>query len=96
MVEWDGFLFRYVFGSTEMKHWIGCEISRRYADYVILSGLDKDISELEIVNASRNATDERIVHVFLLRVAANQQNGIAFVDALLREIAYRMSPKIHG
>lgn len=75
-----------------MKHWIGCEISRRYADYVILSGLDKDISELEIVNA----TDGRIVHVFLLRVAANQQNGIAFVDALLREIAYRMSPKIHG
>ncbi|KAL5982312.1 hypothetical protein ACLOJK_016383 [Asimina triloba] len=73
---------------------VHCEIGRKYMDCAIISGLDKDVSEPEIVCALRNATKRRIMDVHLLRgEPVNQPSGGVQADALLRLIAPFMPNK---
>ncbi|XP_058087476.1 ATP-dependent RNA helicase DEAH11, chloroplastic-like [Magnolia sinica] len=73
---------------------VRCEISKKYEDCFVICRLGREITEQEISDALRNATNRRIIDVFLLRgEAVNQPSGIACEDALLREIAPFMPSK---
>ncbi|KAA8545630.1 hypothetical protein F0562_020414 [Nyssa sinensis] len=67
---------------------VKCEISTKSSDCVVIRGLDREISEPEILEALRMATDRRIVDLFLVRGAAVEDPPCgACEDALLKEIA---------
>ncbi|KAH0996124.1 hypothetical protein GBA52_019988 [Prunus armeniaca] len=67
---------------------VRCETSKRSMDSVVISGLEKDLSEAEILDVLRTATSRRILDFFLLRGDAveNPPCG-ACEDALLKEIS---------
>ncbi|KAK9110756.1 hypothetical protein Sjap_018816 [Stephania japonica] len=67
---------------------VNCEISNRYEDSVVISGLDRDLSEPEMHDAVRTATNRRIVDFFIMRGAAVvDPTSAACGESLLREIA---------
>ncbi|XP_058096941.1 ATP-dependent RNA helicase DEAH11, chloroplastic-like isoform X2 [Magnolia sinica] len=73
---------------------VRCEIGKKYMDCAIISGLDKDVLETEILQALRNATKRRIIDVYLLRgEPVSQPAGGVCADALLRLIAPFMPSK---
>lgn len=78
--------------------YLRCEGSAKYMDSVVISGLDKELSEAEILDELRTATNRRIFDFFLVRGDAvkNPSCG-ACEEALLREISPFMSKtKPHG
>ncbi|KAL8151900.1 hypothetical protein V2J09_021708 [Rumex salicifolius] len=65
-----------------------CERSSRCADSIMISGIDKGLSEIEVLNALRAATNRRILDFFLVRgdaVVANPPCR-SCEEALSREI----------
>ncbi|XP_010254674.1 PREDICTED: ATP-dependent RNA helicase DEAH11, chloroplastic-like [Nelumbo nucifera] len=75
--------------------YVHCEISNKYMDCVVISGLDKEVSESEIFDVLRTATHGRILDVFLLRGdAVESLSYTACEEALLREIAPFMPSNI--
>ncbi|RVW57564.1 ATP-dependent RNA helicase DEAH12, chloroplastic [Vitis vinifera] len=72
--------------------YLRCEGSAKYMDSVVISGLDKELSEAEILDELRTATNRRIFDFFLVRGDAvkNPSCG-ACEEALLREISPFMS-----
>ncbi|KAL6957817.1 RNA helicase [Sarracenia purpurea var. burkii] len=75
-----------------------CEASIKYPDSVVISGLDKGLSEAEILDVLSIAADRKILDFFLVRgeAVANPPCG-ACEAALLREI-FPFMPKraLHG
>ncbi|KAF8404659.1 hypothetical protein HHK36_009547 [Tetracentron sinense] len=73
---------------------VNCENSTKYTDAVVISGLDRETSEPEILDALLTATNRRILDVFLVRGdAVNNPPHVACEEALLREIAPFMPNK---
>ncbi|KAI4345277.1 hypothetical protein L6164_012414 [Bauhinia variegata] len=77
-----------------------CEASKRYSDSVVIAGLDKELSEGEILDVLRTATKRRILDFFLVRGEAvgNPPCGTC-EEALLKEISPFMpktSPHINS
>ncbi|KAI4317301.1 hypothetical protein L6164_025181 [Bauhinia variegata] len=76
------------------KH-VRCEASRRSPDSVAISGLDKELSEAEILDVLRAATNRRILDFFLVRGEAVENPPCSTCEeALLKEICPIM-PKIN-
>uniref|UniRef100_A0A5B7A9E1 RNA helicase n=1 Tax=Davidia involucrata TaxID=16924 RepID=A0A5B7A9E1_DAVIN len=65
-----------------------CEASIKYMDNVVIGGLDRELSEAEILDILRTATNRKILDFFLVRGGAveNPPCG-ACEEALLREIS---------
>ncbi|XP_059624219.1 ATP-dependent RNA helicase DEAH11, chloroplastic-like [Cornus florida] len=65
------------------------EASNKYTDSVVISGLDKDLSEAEILNVLRTATPRKILDLFLVRGNAieNPLSCDACEEAILRLIS---------
>ncbi|XP_057496090.1 ATP-dependent RNA helicase DEAH11, chloroplastic-like [Actinidia eriantha] len=62
--------------------------SIKYADSVVISGLDRGLSEAEILDALRTATDRKILDFFLVRGDAVENPPCrSCEEALLREIS---------
>ncbi|XP_043712834.1 ATP-dependent RNA helicase DEAH12, chloroplastic-like [Telopea speciosissima] len=72
---------------------VRCELGKKYMDSVVMNGLDKEISEQEILDILRTVTDKRILDVFLIRGDAVTNLPSACEEALLREIAPFMPMK---
>ncbi|KAA8546766.1 hypothetical protein F0562_003195 [Nyssa sinensis] len=70
-----------------------CEASVKYNDSVVISGLDRELSEAEILDILTTATNRKILDFFLVRGGAveNPPCGVC-EEALLREIS-RFMPK---
>ncbi|KAK4840491.1 hypothetical protein QYF36_010129 [Acer negundo] len=74
------------------KH-VRCEISRKFEDSIVINGLDKHVSEDEILDVLRKATRRRILDFFLVRGDAVENPPCdTCEEALLREIS-RFMPK---
>ncbi|KAJ4963552.1 hypothetical protein NE237_023491 [Protea cynaroides] len=72
---------------------VRCELSKKHMNSIIMNGLDKEISEQEILEILRTVTDRRILDVFLIRGNAVTNLPSACEEALLREIAPFMPMK---
>ncbi|XAR73444.1 RNA helicase [Bertholletia excelsa] len=78
------------------KH-IRCEPSVKSPDSVVIGALDKGLSEAEILNVLRTATDRKILDFFLVRGDAVENPPCnACEEALLREISPFMPKGNHG
>ena len=78
--------------------YLRCESSAKYMDSVVIGGLDKELSEAEILDELKTATNRRILDFFLVRGdAVDTPSCGACEEALLREISPFMSKtKSHG
>ncbi|CAJ1854787.1 unnamed protein product [Sphenostylis stenocarpa] len=73
--------------------YVRCDVGIKSMDSVVISGLDKELSEAEILNVLRTATNRRILDFFLVRGnAAENPPCRALEEALLKEI-YPSLPK---
>ncbi|XP_043708629.1 ATP-dependent RNA helicase DEAH11, chloroplastic-like [Telopea speciosissima] len=70
-----------------------CERSNKNMDSIVMSGLDKGISEQEIFETLSTVTDRRILDVFLVRGDPVSNLPSACEEAILREIAPFMPTK---
>lgn len=87
------FLVKDFFDLAIGGRYVRCEIGRRSMDAVVISGLDKELSEDEILGELRKVTTRRIRDLFLVRGDAVECPQFdAFEEALLREIS-RFMPK---
>lgn len=76
--------------------YVRCDASKKSADSVVISGLDKDLSEAEIFDVLKGATSKRILDHFLLRGdAVESPNFDVCGETLLKEIAPFMPKKNH-
>lgn len=67
---------------------VRCEAGRKSADCVVVNGIDKELSEIEVLDALRAATKRRILDFFLPRGdAVEDQPCGRCEEALLKEIA---------
>ncbi|KAK9285234.1 hypothetical protein L1049_024423 [Liquidambar formosana] len=67
---------------------VRCEISRKNTAGVVIGGLDKELSEAEILDTLRTFTDRRILDFFLVRGDAVENPPCGSCEeALLREIS---------
>lgn len=70
---------------------IRCERSAKYFDSVVISGIDKEASEPEVLQVLRSATDRRILDFFLIRGGAVEDPSCrACEEVLFREISVFM------
>ncbi|GAB4848760.1 hypothetical protein Ancab_003487 [Ancistrocladus abbreviatus] len=80
--------------------YVRCEVSMKHSDNVVISGIDKEVAENEILDTLRNATDHRILDFFLVRGdAVDDLPCNACEEALFREISLFMpkgSPQINN
>lgn len=81
------------------ERYVRCEASTKYSDSVVISGIDREASEHEVLHALRNATTCRILDFFLVRGdAVDNPPCRACEEALFREISVFMpkgSPQIN-
>ncbi|CAO2828283.1 unnamed protein product [Amaranthus hypochondriacus] len=81
------------------ERFIRCERSTRHFDSLLISGIDKEVSEAEILRVLRSATDRRILDFFLFRGdAVDDQTTHACEEVLFKEISVFMpkgSPQIN-
>lgn len=74
--------------------YVRSEANKRSADSVVISGLDKELSEAEILDALRGATSRRILDFFLVRGDAVESPTFDVCgETLLKEIAPFMPKK---
>lgn len=67
---------------------VRCEVSRRNDDSVVILGIDKELSEAEILDEVKIATQRRILDFFLVRGDAAENLPCASCEeALVREIS---------
>ncbi|GLU20518.1 hypothetical protein SLE2022_367120 [Rubroshorea leprosula] len=67
---------------------VRCEVGRKSSDSVVISGIDKELSETEVFDVLRTATKRRVLDFFLVRGdAVEDQPCSRYEEALLREIA---------
>ncbi|KAH7866605.1 hypothetical protein Vadar_022662 [Vaccinium darrowii] len=77
-----------LFGLLIGEKFVHCAASRKYPDSVEISGLDSGLSEAEISDVLRAATDRKILDFFLLRGEAVENPPCsACEEALLRELS---------
>ncbi|XP_044469788.1 ATP-dependent RNA helicase DEAH12, chloroplastic-like [Mangifera indica] len=70
---------------------IRCEVSRKCMDSVVISGLDKELSEDEVLDELRKVTERRFLDFFLVRGASVECPPCDVLEeALLREISHFM------
>ncbi|GKV23473.1 hypothetical protein SLEP1_g33189 [Rubroshorea leprosula] len=75
--------FNLVIGRKPVR----CERGRKYLDSVVISGIDKELSESEVLDVLRNATKRRIMDFFLVRGdSVEDKPSGRYEEALLREI----------
>ncbi|KAF5458208.1 hypothetical protein F2P56_022257 [Juglans regia] len=73
---------------------VRCEPSSKSADGVVINGIDKELSEAEVFEILRSATNRRILDFFLVRgVAVENPPSSACEEALLKEISHFMPKK---
>lgn len=74
--------------------YVRCEASKRYVDSIVISGIDKELSEAEILDVLRTATSRRILDFFLVRGDAVENPPCSTCEeALLKEISPFMPKK---
>ncbi|TKY47680.1 ATP-dependent RNA helicase DHX8/PRP22 [Spatholobus suberectus] len=67
--------------------YVRCEIGNRSRDSILINGLDKELSEAEILDVLRTATSRRILDFFLVRGdAVNNPPCSVCEEALLKDI----------
>ncbi|KMT08595.1 hypothetical protein BVRB_6g138750 [Beta vulgaris subsp. vulgaris] len=70
------------------ERYVRCEASAKYLNSVVISGIDKEASEPEILRALRSATDRKILDFFLVRGDAVEDPACrACEEALFKEIS---------
>nr|GMC59608.1 ATP-dependent RNA helicase DEAH11, chloroplastic-like [Ipomoea batatas] len=75
---------------------VRCEPSTSFPDRVVITGIDKDISETEISEAINELTDRTILSLFLVRGNPVENPPlVACEEALLREISSLMPKRTH-
>jgi len=68
--------------------YVRCKASNKSTDGVVISGIDKEISEAEIFEILRSATNRRILDLFLVRGEAVENPPCSSCEeALLKEIS---------
>ncbi|CAK9169698.1 unnamed protein product [Ilex paraguariensis] len=68
--------------------YLRCEVSKKYNDSVVVYGLDRELSEAEIFEVLRTATNRNIKDFFLVRgEAVDKPPHDACEEALLKEIS---------
>ncbi|PON47362.1 TNF receptor-associated factor [Trema orientale] len=76
--------------------YIRCEASKKTMDSVVISSLDKELSEAEILDVLRRATSRRILDFFLVRGEAVEHPPFGVCEeALLKTIAPFMPKNNH-
>ncbi|RZB73200.1 ATP-dependent RNA helicase DEAH12, chloroplastic-like [Glycine soja] len=87
------YILRDFYNLAVGGRYVRCEIGKKSIDSVVINGLDKELSEAEIVDVLRTATSRRILDFFLVRGdAAGNPPCSALEEALLKEI-YPFLPK---
>ncbi|XP_019185180.1 PREDICTED: ATP-dependent RNA helicase DEAH11, chloroplastic-like [Ipomoea nil] len=75
---------------------VWCEPSTWSSDRVVITGIDKDISETEISEAINELTERKILSLFIVRgTPVENPPLLACEEALLREISSLMPKRIH-
>lgn len=73
---------------------VRCEVSRKYLDNLLIMGIDKSLSEGEVVDVLRSATQRRVLDFFLVRGDVVENPPIrSCEEALTREISAFMPRK---
>ncbi|KAK4356285.1 hypothetical protein RND71_025256 [Anisodus tanguticus] len=72
---------------------ICCEPCNMYHDSVVITGLDRDVSETEILEVLRAATNRKILKFILLRENVENNPSVATCEEVLRKEIYRFMPK---
>ncbi|PHU16776.1 hypothetical protein BC332_12471 [Capsicum chinense] len=67
--------------------------SNRYADSIVISGLNTDLSEPEIIEVLRGKTDRKILDFFLVRGTAVEDPPVAACEEALRREISPFMPK---
>jgi len=92
IVKCNGFdVYRMVDNLSDLligEKFVHCAANPEYPDSVVISGLDRGLSEAEISDVLRAATDRKILDFFLLRGEAVENPPCsACEEALLRELS---------
>lgn len=83
-----GFLLRDFYNLVIGGKYVRCKASNKSTDGVVVSGIDKEISEAEIFEILRSATNRRILDLFLVRGDAVENPPCSSCEeALLKEIS---------
>lgn len=81
------FILRDFYNLAIGGRYVRCEISRKSADSIMINGLDRELSEAEILDVLRTATTRRILDFFLVRGdAVGNPPCSTCEEALLKEI----------
>ena len=76
--------------------YVRCEASKKTMDSLVISGLDKNLSEAEILDVLRRATSRRVLDFFLVRGEAIESPLFNVCEeALLKKIATLMPKNNH-
>lgn len=76
-----------------VKKIICWEASNKYHDNIVITGLDRDIAEIEILEVLRTATNRRILDFFLVRGDSIEIPSIATCEEALRKEISPFMPK---
>ncbi|XP_027335106.1 ATP-dependent RNA helicase DEAH12, chloroplastic-like [Abrus precatorius] len=88
------FILRDFYNLAVGGRYVRCEIGKKSMDSIVVSGLDKELSEAEILDALRTATSRRILDFFLVRGdAVGNPPCSACEEVLLKEIYPFMSKR---
>ncbi|XP_009615427.1 ATP-dependent RNA helicase DEAH11, chloroplastic-like [Nicotiana tomentosiformis] len=71
---------------------IRCEPSNKYPDNLVISGIDKEISEAEILEVLRASTNRRVLDLFLVRGTAVEDPPVATCEEALRKVISPFMP----
>ncbi|KAM3360524.1 ATP-dependent RNA helicase DEAH11, chloroplastic [Capsicum galapagoense] len=72
---------------------IRCNASDKYIDNIVITGLDRNVSEVEILEVLRAATNRRILDFFLLRGDSVENPPVATCEEALRKEISAFMPK---
>ncbi|KAF3675164.1 putative bifunctional riboflavin biosynthesis protein RIBA 1, chloroplastic-like [Capsicum annuum] len=72
---------------------IRCNASDKYIDNIVITGLDRNVSEVEILEVLRAATNRRILDFFLLRGDCVENPPVATCEEALRKEISAFMPK---
>ncbi|KAL2332743.1 hypothetical protein Fmac_013956 [Flemingia macrophylla] len=75
--------------------YVKCEISNRSMDSILIRGLDKELTETEILDVLRTATNRRILDFFLVRGDAVGNPPCSYCEEALQKEIYPFMPKIN-
>nr|KYP75765.1 putative pre-mRNA-splicing factor ATP-dependent RNA helicase [Cajanus cajan] len=89
------FMLRDFYNLAIGGRYVQCQISNRSTDSILIRGLDKELSEVEILDVLRSATSRKIFDFFLVRGDAVGNPPCSYCEEALQKEIYPFMPKIN-